>query len=134
MTEHEMHFGSWTCAGEAEGDGDEGMHAVGKVIKTRVLRRRSSILEVCFEPLQFSFWNGDSKRRSEIMLEWWGPRRMTWVNAFVSAWWGDNDPTDGADHYYADYIDPPSWAATMKHTVTIGAHLFFYSTRGPDES
>ena len=34
------------------------------------------------------------------------------------------DPTDGADHYHADYV-APKWAASGEHTVQIDKHLFY---------
>lgn len=36
----------------------------------------------------------------------------------------DNDFTEGATHYHADYVSP-SWASTKTKTVTIGDHIFY---------
>ena len=35
------------------------------------------------------------------------------------------DITDGATHYYADYIDSPKWAYQKKKTVKIDTHIFY---------
>jgi spore germination cell wall hydrolase CwlJ-like protein len=34
------------------------------------------------------------------------------------------DPTGGADHYHATYVNP-YWAPRMTRTVQIGAHIFY---------
>jgi hypothetical protein len=33
--------------------------------------------------------------------------------------------TRGADHYFADYIKPPKWAAKMAYQAKVGRHLFY---------
>jgi len=35
-----------------------------------------------------------------------------------------SDPTNGATHYHADYVNP-SWADPRKKTVIIGRHAFY---------
>jgi N-acetylmuramoyl-L-alanine amidase len=37
----------------------------------------------------------------------------------------DFDLTQGATHYFANYIAMPSWAASMTFTVQIGPHRFY---------
>lgn len=32
---------------------------------------------------------------------------------------------EGANHYYADWIDEPSWAKNMRKVVKVGNHIFF---------
>ena len=36
-----------------------------------------------------------------------------------------SDPTNGADHYYADYIATPDWARGENMIANIGVHLFY---------
>lgn len=36
-----------------------------------------------------------------------------------------DDPTGGADHYYADTIPPPKWAKGRTPTTKIGRHVFY---------
>lgn len=128
MTDLELRIYTATVRGEAEGEGELGQSAVAWVIRHRVIRRHSSIIEVCFDPLQFSIWNSRSKRRAELLLaENSTHRRIQGICAEV--WDGlIPDPTDGADHYHADYV-APSWRHAYRHTVTIGAHLFYDSKR-----
>ena len=35
------------------------------------------------------------------------------------------DPTDGATHYHATSIAPPSWATVSRQSARIGEHLFY---------
>jgi spore germination cell wall hydrolase CwlJ-like protein len=131
MTDLELRIYAATVRGEAEGEGRDGMAAVAWVLKHRVARRQRGVVEICFEPLQFSIWNGDSRRRAEILQDT-GPIHREAAAVCLDVWDGrEPDITDRADHYFADYIDPPAWAATMLHTVTIGHHLFYDSQRRP---
>lgn len=111
-----------TIIGECANCTDDGMIAVGNVIRNRAEYRHQSFSEVCLAPNQFSFWNDGSKTVQFIMSN-----REVWGRAY-SAWQasGTEDITDGADYYFADYINPPSWSRKMRFTgCKIGHHLFY---------
>lgn len=128
MTDLELRIYAATVRGEAGGESEEGQAAVAWVIRHRVVRRHSSIIEVCFEPLQFSIWNSRSKRRAKLLASESTSHRN--IQAICAGVWSGlvPDPTDGADHYHADYV-APSWRHAYRHTVTIGHHLFYDSKR-----
>lgn len=48
---------------------------------------------------------------------------------FLENWRYIEDPTGGADHYYANTIDPPSWVAHMEYKDQIGKHRFYLDNR-----
>lgn len=133
MTDRDELFGAWTLRGEAEGEGEAGMLAVAWVIRNRAARKGwpGTITGVVLQPMQFSFWNGDSTRRAAV-CEATDLAHQTALLMLLEAYGmdDDEDPTKGADHYYAEYIGEPSWASSMTQTVKIGRHLFFDSGRG----
>ncbi len=130
MTDRDELFGAWTLRGEAEGEGEAGMLAVAWVIRNRAARKGwpGTITGVVLQPMQFSFWNGDSQRRAAI-CEATDEAHQVALRILLEAYAMDEDVTRGADHYYADYIREPSWASSMTQTVKIGRHLFFDSGR-----
>ena len=124
---------------EASGEGIEGMLAVGLVIRNRALYRKLSFAEVCLQPYQFSSmteeWANPALRNliNPALLRW--PKESdTSFKLAVAAWYhsaklvgSDDDPTDGADYYYADTIFPPAWAKDYQFTAQIGHHRFYRS-------
>lgn len=130
MTDLELRVYTATVRGEAEGEGAPGMIAVAWALRNRVTRPRwpNDIIGVCLQPLQVSFWNGDSKRRARLLRDE-SPRHRAAERICIAAW--DSlaaDPTDGADHYNTLKADPP-WDDDMFLTVTIKNHEFFDSRR-----
>lgn len=111
--------------GEARGEGVQGMLAVAQVAMNRAARPGwwgSNLKEVILHPYQFSCFN-DAYSAALI-----NPSDDSWEDCkkiAVIVLGGVADPTFGATHYFADYIDPPNWAAGMTHTATIGRHLFY---------
>lgn len=119
-----------TIFGEARGQSFEGQVAVGWVIRNRTARPRRfqpTVASVCLAPKQFSCWNRDDPTFVRMVTV------QTPDPAYVSALAAAgmvltdrvSDPTGGADHYFAEYIQTPSWAKAMKQTAKIGAHVFF---------
>jgi len=108
---------------EAGGEYSEGaMEAVHEVIYNRSIKRNKSMADVCLQKWQFSCWNGKDIE-SNIMKAQKHPRwnkAMKIVNTAKMT-----NYTNGADHYYADYIKAPYWASSMEFTTKIGRHLFF---------
>ena len=101
------------------------LEAVYEVIMNRAKKRKMTLAEVCLQKWQFSCWNG--KANGIIALEATitkAKKHPRWKTAEKILGTSTNF-TNGADHYYADYIDAPYWAASMTQTVKIGKHIFF---------
>lgn len=47
------------------------------------------------------------------------------ADALLSKESGITDMTNGADHYHADYIDPPRWTQNMVKVAQIDNHIFY---------
>lgn len=111
---------------EAQGEGPEGMRAVGHAIANEV---RSTKLG----------WDGVIAKKWYVssMTAPGDPNTTKWPNfgdhAFVQAMkladgiyeGADPDNTEGAQHYFNPHIVLPSWARLMTKTVTIGNHDFY---------
>jgi len=113
---------------EAGGEKDPGMQAVLNVIKNR--SKDGNLKEVVLKPYQFSCLNKhtvDGKPLGPIIKK--AKQHPKWEKAkrLVSLHKDLPDVTKGADHYHADYIDPPYWADDMERTVKIGRHIFYRS-------
>ena len=118
-----------TLFGEARGEGSLGMRAVAHVIRNRVRdkRWRDTYAEVCLRSKQFSAWNRRNPQyplMRDIGLDNATYRIAYAIAAEVMAAESE-DVTQGANHYFATSIDPPSWADPVKETVTIQSHRFF---------
>jgi spore germination cell wall hydrolase CwlJ-like protein len=127
-----------TMWGEARGQGEEAMRAVGHVIDNR---RRAGIhgayvTDTVSEAFQFSCWNRDDPNR-EAMLnidslrpgsrdhrQWLLARSIAdRIMAGRSA-----DPTGGALFYHSVDV-APAWSAGIVPVRQIGDHLFFQAAR-----
>jgi spore germination cell wall hydrolase CwlJ-like protein len=108
---------------EAGGEYSEGaMESVHEVIYNRSMKRNKSMSAVCLQAWQFSCWN-ENDTDSNIAKAKKHPR---WNKAMKIVDTSQmSNFTNGADHYYAEYIDEPYWAEDMTLTVKIGRHLFF---------
>lgn len=121
-----------TLYGEARGESAEGKAGVGWVIRHRADRPAwpAGIAAVCQQPYQFSCWNpGDPNLEQLQSVTTENPIFAECVqiaNQVISG--AIPDPTNGADHYYANYIAPPSWAQGETPVAQIGVHLFFNLT------
>lgn len=128
-----------TMWGEARGDGEAGMRAVGHVIDNR--RRAGApqgrfVTETVSEAYQFSCWNpGDPNRRAMLDVD-----RLP-ADSYDARMWrlarrlaGDilagrsQDPTGGARFYHTLAV-APAWSAGVPVASRIGRHLFFRSAR-----
>lgn len=123
---HDLDILSRTIFGEASNQSFQGKLAVAYVVMNRSKERQQTPAEVCLAPKQFSCWNVGDPNVARI-------KRATVENAvfcqcIVAARAAIEettpDPTNGANHYYADYINAPSWAKSMKVMTQIGAHIF----------
>lgn len=112
-----------TIIGECANCSDEGMIAVGNVIRNRAKLRGQTVEEVCLAPKQFSCWNGKGWVVNHIERNRWVIDRA-WAAWRASA---TEDVTLGSDHYFADYIKRPRWAKDMTFKARVGKHLFYRS-------
>jgi spore germination cell wall hydrolase CwlJ-like protein len=106
----------------------EGKQAVALVTINRV--QASGVKDVCgivFEHKQFSWTIGATDAKGKLLPKylpqgehWRESRRVALavMNGEVQ------DFTDGATHFYADYIPPPYWAAKKVRTGKWGKHIF----------
>lgn len=117
-----------TIIAEAGGEGTDGMKAVAAVIKNRADRRGKSPLDIIKEPDQFTGYSKPGEGALKAMKD--PVIRQEAENVLNGMFSGSiADPTGGADHYHADYVNP-SWAGKMKETAKIGRHLFYTSGQG----
>lgn len=130
-----------TVYAEASGEGEDGMRAVAHVIKNRVLDPRwpGTVTGVCFQPWQFSVWNPDTvgtvpdanyyrikrlNRNDPLYVQCLDICKKV-LNG------GDNDLTQGADHYHTAAItNQVPWRDDLLtqgyKTKRIGQHIFYY--------
>ncbi len=122
-----------TLYGEAEANDKADVEAIAGVVLNRAANKKwpKSIAAVCRQPAQFSCWNADNPRLGKILTV---SSRDKWYaycyGVAARAVDGDlTDPTGGATHYYASYIDTPKWAKGKVpcHETPAGKynHLFF---------
>lgn len=107
---------------EARGEPVLGQIAVANVTLNRVADSRwpSTVCEVVYQPKQFSWTH---------MIEDHTPRKGDNWNIAQDIARGvlageDEDVTDGAVYYHADYVNPV-WNRNLTITIVIGAHIFY---------
>lgn len=131
MSPFGLHVMALTIRAEAEGEPLEGLHGVGWVIRSRFEKKffgwKNGIAAICLMPKQFSCWNDDYRRRLTGLFDLDNTLYEYVALGIMSG--QIPDPTNDADHYFADYITPPAWADESKFTVQIGRHKF-YRLRG----
>ena len=117
-----------TLLGEARGEGNNGMYAVGCVIQKRSMERKITPAQVCLQPKQFSIWNG-IKKESDLYYLWKSkstPYARTLARHIVKGDRLAQSVTGNANHYYSKKIKRiPYWARGKKATKVIGNHVFF---------
>ena len=124
-----------TIWGESRGEGYQGMQAVACVIMNRYkeniwyskIGNNHSIKSVCLKKAQFSCWNEDDRNSSMCKAVTESNKEFkVALEIAKSAKSGElQDFTGGANHYFADYIEKPSWAKDMQFCITIGHHNFY---------
>ena len=126
-----------TMWGEARSHGEEGMRAVGHVIKNRADSGKrmfggDEIADVAMKNKQFSAWNENDPNREAMLnisnLKKGSPDHVAWEKAYQIA--GEilsgksNDPTKGALFYHTTGVKP-YWAKTMKPVTRYANHIFY---------
>lgn len=126
-----------TLYGEARGEGEVGMRAVGHVVFNRIDAKSwwgRDVIGVCRKPWQFSCWNANDPNVGAL-------RRVTAADASFRLAFDiasklnatqkagsrqREDITEGATHYYAPArVARPRWATGLVPCARIGGHLFF---------
>ncbi|WP_022729788.1 cell wall hydrolase [Fodinicurvata sediminis] len=105
-----------TLYGEAEPWDKQDALAIGHVILNRVGWKNwpDNIVDVCFQPKQFSCWNDDNPRKGYLSRA--RPEKSEWTEYLYELAGrlirdeAEPDPTNGATHYYATYAPEPRWA------------------------
>jgi N-acetylmuramoyl-L-alanine amidase len=115
---------------EASGEPPEGRRAVAWTLVNRLKGTGygDTLAAVCLKAYQFSSWDTpDSNRRRLADTPDNDPILRDCEAAVDEAVNGTTtDPTGGATFYFATSMpQPPSWAASMTETATIGGQKFF---------
>jgi len=131
----DAHWMALTMWGEARGDGEAGMRAVGHVIDNRRRSGRNPttfVTDTVSEAWQFSCWNpGDPNFAAMLNVDALPANshdRRMWLTARQIAdeiLSGESqDPTDGALFYHSVEVSP-RWSQGVAPVGQIGRHLFF---------
>ena len=130
----DAHWMALTMWGEARGDGEAGMRAVGHVIdnRRRVGRHGAFVTDTVSEAWQFSCWNpGDPNLAAMLNVDslpansherrmWQAARRL--AGEILSG--RSEDPTGGSLFYHSVDVSP-HWSQGVDPVGRIGRHLFF---------
>ena len=126
-----------TLMGEARGEKQVGLYAVGCVIQQRSIERKLTLAQVCLQNKvnkngvrvwQFSCWNDKPyietmKRLLKANTEQAKYAKML-ARAMCKGWRLAQDFTGEANHYHANYVTP-YWSKKFKPTKRIGNHIFY---------
>jgi spore germination cell wall hydrolase CwlJ-like protein len=104
---------------EARSEPIKGQQAVAHVTLNRARERNMRVCDVVFAPAQFSWTINDPKVTDERA---WAIALKVAKRAYRTG--PAADPTGGANHYHATYVQP-SWARSMERTTRIGLHIFY---------
>jgi len=121
-----------TLYGEARGEGVAGMTAIAWVVVNRTKREGGrfpdTITGVCKQLYQFSCWSkSDPNFALCHAVTESDPSFALALYVTMAVLTGQvPDNTGGADHYHAVTMRIyPGWAAKMRKTARIGAHIFY---------
>lgn len=119
-----------TLIAEANAEGPEGMRRVGETILNRAAIRGIAPDEVVRQPSQYTGYYAPGPAAIAAQRN---PQVRTAAEAAWELARQPGDPTNGADHYHADYVDP-DWANAMPSTGSYGQHRFYRSRQVPAEA
>lgn len=112
-----------TIIAEALGEGPDGMRMVGETILNRSQQRGIEPARVVAQPYQYTGYSNPGPAAVRAFND---PAAISAAQAAWQLAQGPDDPTKGANHYYAQgTISQPSWARNMTNTVTHGGHTFY---------
>lgn len=132
VSAEDLDIAARTVWGEARGESFAGKLAVAHVICNRAVTNYmgDTLAAVCKKPKQFSCWNSDDPNREKMeSLGKDDPAYQDCLTAVSLALVSDEDPVDGARHYYSKAINAPYWAADATRTFNIGNHIFLKGIR-----
>jgi len=107
---------------EARGERVEGQIAVAQVTINRQEDKRwpDSICGVVYQDKQFS-WTHMIEDHSPKDFKAWNKAQVIARDVMIG---NVEDPTQGATHYHANWVNP-AWADSYRLTKVIGVHLFY---------
>ena len=107
---------------EARGEVSEGQIAVAQVTINRVKDQRwpDTICGVVYQDKQFS-WTHMIKDHTPTDEKAWEKAQVIARDVMIG---NVEDPSFGANHYHANWVNP-AWAKEMKLVRVIGSHLFY---------
>lgn len=107
---------------EARGESERGQVAVAQVTMNRVESSRwpNNVCDVVYQRRQFS-WTHTVRDHTPRDAEAWERAQQIAEQVLEDQ---VEDPTNGATHYHARYVNP-SWARQLRRTADIGVHLFY---------
>lgn len=116
-----------TLLGEARGEKEIGMFAVGCVIQKRALERNLTPKQVCLEHRQFKVWTG--KKERDLMHLWKADPKMVAYARKLARYICSKthrlaDATNGANHF-CHINSYPYWIKGKKPVKIIGKHKFY---------
>ena len=119
-----------TLLGEARGEGEKGMYAVGCVIQQRAIERKKRPATVCLQPKQFSCWNGVGIREAEKKWFKLGDKNTLYARELARKIVAKKDlerkVVGFANHFHAKSMKrKPYWAKDENSTATVGNHVFY---------
>lgn len=122
MTPFDREIAARTVWGEARGESDGGKRAVVHVLLNRLATGRwKTLAGVCMASKQFSCMNDGDPNRIKLFEA----SAEDLADCFVAVDNPGDDPTFGAEYYYALTIQAPSWVAAMQCCGIIGKHVFY---------
>lgn len=120
-----------TLFGEARGEGDAGIAAVGCVVANRARRRPAiwwgdTVEAVCRKPFQFSCWNQNDPNLPRLKSVGLDDAAFVKCHAIAQDILAGRiaDTTNGATHYHAVGVSP-AWMAGRQPCAVIGQHRFY---------
>ena len=126
-----------TLMGEARGEGEIGLYAVGCVIQKRAQERELTLSQVCLQikinkngvrVWQFSCWNDKPYIETMKRLLKADTKQAKYSKRLARAMCAGGMLTQtftgNANHYHATYVTP-YWSKKFKPTKRIGNHIFY---------
>ena len=126
-----------TLMGEARGEGEIGLYAVGCVIQKRAQERELTLSQVCLQNKinkngvrvwQFSCWNDKPYIETMKRLLKADTKQAKYSKRLARAMCAGGMLTQtftgNANHYHASYVTP-YWSKRIKPTKRIGNHIFY---------
>lgn len=114
---------------EARNQSVRGQRAVARVTLNRVDADNypDTICEVVWQPRQFSWTHdglSDTPGGNALENEAWALAQDVAISSLENHYVGLYDPTYGATHYHANYVNP-RWANSFAQLTSIGEHVFY---------